>query len=48
MTMLHTLDRRRGEAPLESVFKAILDKIAEQPDIDITLLFPPPVGYQSP
>lgn len=48
MSVLHTLNRRRGEASLESVFKAILDKIAKQPDIDVSLLFPPPLQRQSP
>jgi transposase len=44
MSVLHTLNKRRGDAPLESVFKAILDKIAENPDADVTSLFPPPAN----
>jgi transposase len=41
MSVLHTLNKRRGEEPLESVFKNILDKIAENPHSDITSLFSP-------
>ena len=43
MSVLHTLNKRRGGAPLESVFKAILDKIAEHPAVNVTSLLPPPV-----
>jgi transposase len=48
MSVLHTLNKRRGEASLESVFKAILDRIAEHPDIDAGSLFPPSGEHQSP
>jgi len=41
-SVLHTLNRRRREATLESAFKAILDKIAENPNLDVTSLLPPP------
>jgi transposase len=43
MSVLHTLNKRRREVPLESVFKAILDKIAENPAVNVTSLLPPPV-----
>jgi transposase len=41
-SVLHTLNKRRREATLESAFKAILDKIAENPNLDVTSLLPPP------
>lgn len=40
MSVLHTLNKRRGKESLESVFKNILDKIAENPDVDIASLVP--------
>ena len=43
MSVLHTLNKRRGEVTLESAFKAILDTIAAHPHIDVTSLFPPPI-----
>ena len=33
-------DKRRGQATLESAFKSILNKIVENPDVDVTSLFP--------
>lgn len=41
MSMFHTLNKRRGEQSLESVFKGILDKIAETPHVDVASLMPP-------
>ena len=41
MSVLHTLNKRRGEQALESVFKEILDKIAENPAVDVTALILP-------
>lgn len=41
MSVLHTLNKRRGDKALESAFKHILDKIAEEPDIDISSFFLP-------
>jgi hypothetical protein len=43
MSVLHTLNKRRGQATLESAFKAILDQIAENPDVNVASLFPPPI-----
>lgn len=42
MSVLHTLNKRRGKESLESVFKDILDKIAENPDVDVASLILPP------
>jgi hypothetical protein len=41
MSVLHTLNKRRGEQSLDSVFKEILDKIAENPAVDVTSLILP-------
>lgn len=41
MSVLHTLNKRRGEQSLELVFKGILDKIAENPTIDVASLVLP-------
>ena len=41
MSVLHTLNKRRDEQSLESVFKEILDKIAENPAVDVTALILP-------
>jgi transposase len=41
LSVLHTLNKRRGKDSLESVFKGILDKIAENPDIDVATLIVP-------
>jgi transposase len=35
MSVLHTLNKRRGEQSLESVFKEILDQLAKNPEIDL-------------
>jgi transposase len=35
MSVLHTLNKRRGEQSLESVFKEILDEIAKNPKADL-------------
>jgi transposase len=35
MSVLHTLNKRRGEHSLESVFKEILDEIAKNPEVDL-------------
>ena len=35
MSVLHTLNKRRGEQSLESAFKGILDRIAENPTVDV-------------
>jgi hypothetical protein len=45
MSVLHTLNKRRGNESLESVFKNILDKLAENPKVDLTSLFPKPEPY---
>lgn len=41
MSVLHTLNKRRGKESLESVFKSVLDTIAENPDVDVALLILP-------
>jgi len=41
MSVLHTLNKRRGNESLESVFKSVLDKIAENPDVDVASLILP-------
>jgi transposase len=41
MSVVHTLNKRRGKESLESVFKRALDKIAENPDVDVTSLILP-------
>jgi len=38
MSALHTLNKRRGEQSLESAFKTILDKIAENSNVDVASL----------
>lgn len=42
MSVLHTLNKRRGDVSLESVFKDILDTIAESPHVAVASLIPPP------
>jgi hypothetical protein len=42
-SILHTLNKRRGQATLESAFKSMLDKIVENPDVNVATLFSPPV-----
>ena len=44
MSVLHTINKRRGNVSLESLFKNLLDRIAENPHIDISSLIPPPPG----
>ena len=41
MSVLHTLNKKRGKESLESVFKEILDKIADDPAIDVASLILP-------
>ena len=43
MSVLHTLNKRRRQATLESTFKAILDQIVENPDVNVTSLLLPPI-----
>lgn len=38
MSVLHTLNKRRGEQSLESIFKKILDEIATNPEVDLVPL----------
>lgn len=40
MSVLHTLNKRRGKESLESAFKNILDTIAQDPHVDIASLLP--------
>jgi len=42
MSVLHTLNKRRGDQPLESLFKNLLDKLANDPKTPITSAFPKP------
>ena len=42
MSMLHTLNKRRGDLSLESIFKNLLDEIAKNPKVQIASLFPEP------
>ena len=42
MSVLHTLNKRTGDAPLESVFKGILDEIVRHPQVDLTTFLLPP------
>ena len=41
MSVLHTLNKQRGNESLESAFKNILDKIAENPAVNVTSLILP-------
>ncbi|MCX5817325.1 MAG: hypothetical protein NTX75_13990 [Proteobacteria bacterium] len=41
MSVLHALNKQRGKEPLESVFKNILGKIAENPEVDVASLILP-------
>jgi transposase len=43
MSALHTLNKRRGEQSLDSVFKEILDEIAKNPDVDLVPLILKPI-----
>jgi len=38
MSVLHTLNKRRGQQPLESIFKEILDEIAKDQTVDLAPL----------
>jgi transposase len=42
MSVLHTLNKRRGDQPLESIFKTLLDELAKNPNVQIASLFPLP------
>jgi len=42
MSVLHTLNKRRGNQSLESIFKNLLDEFAKNPQTLITSLFPKP------
>lgn len=41
MSVLHTLNKSRGKESLESVFKVILDRIADDPAVDVASLILP-------
>ncbi len=45
MSVLHTLNKRRDDEPLESIFKNLLDEIAKNPKVQIPSLFPHPKSY---
>ncbi len=40
MSVFHTLNKRRADQSLESVFKRILDRIADDPAVDVASLIP--------
>lgn len=42
MSVLHTLNKRRGDQFLESIFKKLLDELAKNPKAPIASLFPLP------
>ena len=42
MSVLHTLNKRRADQSLESIFKSLLDEIAENPTFQIASNFPLP------
>ena len=42
MSVLHTLNKRRKDQSLESIFKNLLDEIAKNPTVQIASLFPLP------
>jgi hypothetical protein len=42
MSVLHTLNKRRADQPLESMFKNLLDELAKNSKAPITSLFPQP------
>jgi len=42
MSVLHTLNKRRGDQSLESIFKNLLDEIAKNPTLQIASLLPLP------
>jgi hypothetical protein len=41
MSVIHTLNKRQGQSTIESAFKSILDKIVENPEVDVASLLPP-------
>jgi transposase len=41
MSVLHTLNKRRGKESLESAIKRILDEIVKNPDVHVASLIPP-------
>jgi len=42
MSILHTLNKRRADQSLESIFKSLLDELAKNPNVQIASLFPLP------
>ncbi len=42
MSVLHTLNKRRADQSLESIFKSLLDQIADNPTLQIASRFPLP------
>jgi transposase len=42
MSVLHTLNKRRGDQSLESILKTLLDELAKNPKVQIASLFPLP------
>lgn len=42
MSVLHTLNKRRGDQSLESIFKTLLDELAKNPKVQLASLFPLP------
>jgi transposase len=42
MSVLHTLNKRRADQSLESIFKNLLDELAKNPTVQIASLFPLP------
>jgi hypothetical protein len=42
MSILHTLNKRRSDQSLESIFKNLLDQLAKNPKVHIASLFPLP------
>ncbi|TLN16163.1 IS66 family transposase [bacterium] len=42
MSVLHTLNKRRADQPLESTFKTLLDDLAKNPNLQIASVFPLP------
>jgi transposase len=42
MSVLHTLNKRRGDQSLESIFKTLLDELAKNRNVQIASLFPLP------
>lgn len=42
MSVLHTLNKRRGDQSLESIFKTLLDELAKNPNAQIASLLPLP------